>query len=245
MVRLTHESSFYEEVSFVTLTYDDTTVPSVLVDDVAVLTLLPRDLTLFFKNLRHLVRPKKIKYYAVGEYGSLTQRPHYHLILFGCADKMVIFKAWKKGFVKVKPFLPSAVKYVTKYIHKSDQRLMPGQYPPFKRQSTALGKRYALENADVFRKRLHLRMSGFRYPLPRYYRKVLGITELDYSDIIFQREQDLFVYFLQRYPLKLDSLTPMPEVNINSYWPYFNLYQQSLLNQERLLTHRLRHRKSI
>ena len=44
------------------------------------------DLQLFLKRLRYYVTkrlPKeKVRYYAVGEYGPVHFRPHYHLLLF-------------------------------------------------------------------------------------------------------------------------------------------------------------------
>lgn len=44
---------------------------------------MKRHLQLFFKRLRKAIRPIKIRYYAVGEYGDENLRPHYHIILFG------------------------------------------------------------------------------------------------------------------------------------------------------------------
>lgn len=40
-------------------------------------------LQLFFKRLRKLQK-QQIKYYACGEYGGKTMRPHYHVIIFNC-----------------------------------------------------------------------------------------------------------------------------------------------------------------
>lgn len=66
-------------------------------------TLVPKDLELFLKNLRQIIqrnykkakrawkkdkkmdkprKPRPIRYMACGEYGSETERPHYHLIIF-------------------------------------------------------------------------------------------------------------------------------------------------------------------
>ena len=73
-VRLLHESEFWEDTIFVTLTYDDEHLPSDR-------SLVPRDLTLFFKRLRKDLGDRKIKYYACGEYGDTFGRPHYHAII--------------------------------------------------------------------------------------------------------------------------------------------------------------------
>lgn len=51
-VRLLHESEFWEEYCFVTLTYSD--------DNLVSASLVPRDLTLFFKKLRRDLGDKKL-----------------------------------------------------------------------------------------------------------------------------------------------------------------------------------------
>lgn len=45
-------------------------------------TLRKRHYQLFFKRLRKWYG-KPIRYFGTGEYGSKTQRPHYHFIIFG------------------------------------------------------------------------------------------------------------------------------------------------------------------
>ena len=46
-------------------------------------TLRKRDYQLFMKRLRKAFPNDKIRFYAAGEYGPKTLRPHYHAILFG------------------------------------------------------------------------------------------------------------------------------------------------------------------
>lgn len=74
-VRCVHESKMHDENVFVTLTYDDDNLP-------AGRSLVKRDLQLFMKRLRKS-RPEKVRFYACGEYGDVTERPHYHILLFG------------------------------------------------------------------------------------------------------------------------------------------------------------------
>lgn len=80
-VRCMHEAQLYDFNQFVTLTYADD--PG---------TLVPRDLQLFLKRLRH-VQP--FRFIGCGEYGDVYGRPHYHLLLFNfpCADR----RAWRKS----------------------------------------------------------------------------------------------------------------------------------------------------
>lgn len=73
-LRMLLEASEYDHNAFLTLTYDDEHVPR---DG----KLEMRHLTLYLKRLRKhgLVS----RYFAVGEYGSRSRRPHYHAIIFG------------------------------------------------------------------------------------------------------------------------------------------------------------------
>ncbi len=93
--RIAQEAAYLEETynvysSFVTLTYDEKNLPmhGSLVKD---------QLSGFFKRLRSRISPRKIRYYASGEYGEQCQRheikdcphcgpiqrPHYHGIILG------------------------------------------------------------------------------------------------------------------------------------------------------------------
>lgn len=81
-MRCMHESQMHPENSFITLTYSDEHVPQ----DYSVKL---RDLQLFMKRLRKSSGAKKIRFFASGEYGERTLRPHYHALLFNYdfADK--------------------------------------------------------------------------------------------------------------------------------------------------------------
>ena len=75
--------------SFITLTYNESSVPISYYPDpdtgeaLPSLTLRLDDLQKFWKRLRKSIPDKKIRYFACGEYGSETWRPHYHAIIFG------------------------------------------------------------------------------------------------------------------------------------------------------------------
>lgn len=74
-MRCVMEASLHDANSFITLTYDNDHVPSDM-------SLRPKDLQDFFKRLRKRIGVP-IRYFACGEYGEHTQRPHYHAIIFG------------------------------------------------------------------------------------------------------------------------------------------------------------------
>lgn len=73
-IRITHEATCHLQNSFVTLTYSPKHLPPYS-------SLRYDDLTKFWKRLRK--RFGKLRYYAVGEYGDRTLRPHYHACIFG------------------------------------------------------------------------------------------------------------------------------------------------------------------
>lgn len=97
-----HDSAF-----FATLTYDNPHVPKSAYGDpetgeaIPSLTLRKRDLQLFMKRLRKAFPDDKIRFYACGEYGERTYRPHYHVILFGLHldDLQVYERDPETGFV--------------------------------------------------------------------------------------------------------------------------------------------------
>ena len=108
--RLTHELGYHEGALFVTLTYDPAYVP---IGDKGYMTLRKRDLQLYIKRLRKALEPRRIRYYACGEYGdpskeirtrngyllrTIGERPHYHLIVYGMRptldDKYELHRAW-------------------------------------------------------------------------------------------------------------------------------------------------------
>ena len=84
------------ESIFVTLTYDDNQVP---MNDNADLILYKPDLQNFLKRLRKRKDGERIRYFAVGEYGTQSGRPHYHLCLFGCGTggSEDVVNAWRSG----------------------------------------------------------------------------------------------------------------------------------------------------
>ena len=90
-VRCMHEASLHQNNCFVTLTYSDEGIDHLdrCVDPEtgeigagSLRSLNKRDIQLFMKRLRKATGAK-IRYLQCGEYGSKTQRPHHHVLLFG------------------------------------------------------------------------------------------------------------------------------------------------------------------
>lgn len=92
MFRIHHEMRNQMQPGwFLTLTYDEKHVPR----REGILSLRFRDIQLYFKRLRKL--GYYVKYIAVGEYGSETARPHYHILLWTSASPETLQAEWKSS----------------------------------------------------------------------------------------------------------------------------------------------------
>ncbi|AXH74679.1 MAG: replication initiator protein [Microviridae sp.] len=118
-VRMYHEASLHAQNSFVTLTYNDENCPT---------GINKRDVQLFLKRLRKLC---PLRYFACGEYGENTHRPHYHLAVFGqdflggayrINDQLHghewMDKTWGLGQVAIAPLNLQTCMYVAGYVNK-------------------------------------------------------------------------------------------------------------------------------
>lgn len=196
LIRLEYESKYYnfKNKCFLTITYNDENIP-------ASGDLCRRDVQLFLKRLRKNLKLKDFKYFLSGEYGENTKRPHYHAICFGMYPpdgeflKMTkkgykIYRSdfldgcWSKGFVNYGHVAHDSLSYVVGYLFKKDDR---GASPEFHLQSKGIGKRYCLDNKDKFLKDLCIRRGGREVSLPRYYYKLLGLSEDEVLRITSER----------------------------------------------------------
>lgn len=152
------ENETHEDSTFVTLSYEEMPANG---------SLRPDDLRNFIKRLRSRIAPERVRYFAVGEYGEQTERPHYHLALFGypncvesqsryskrrascCANCDLIRDAWSLGNVFLGELNHATARYVAGYTTKkmtnpNDEKTrnwLDGRHPEFARMSTrpALG----------------------------------------------------------------------------------------------------------
>lgn len=87
-IRCVHEAQMHEKNCFITLTYNNEKIPTVLGRP----TLKKEHFVKFMKRLRRKYG-EGIKFYGCGEYGSQNVNPHYHICLFGHDfDDKVLFK---------------------------------------------------------------------------------------------------------------------------------------------------------
>lgn len=124
-VRCMHESSLHDENCFVTLTYDDAHFPPAG-------SLVLADFQKFMRRLRKAIRPRKVRFYHAGEYGTQFGRPHYHAILFGFdfPDKVastlrrgfqvwtsaLLSSLWPSGFSEIGSVTYESAAYVAGYV---------------------------------------------------------------------------------------------------------------------------------
>lgn len=184
--------------SFITLTYDDKNLPEGG-------TLVRRDLQLFMKRLRKKKKQIGIRFYGCGEYGSQTNRPHYHVLLFntGFPDKTYyapsgsgeplfvsreLEELWPFGHNRIGNVQFSSCSYVARYICDKITGDMAadhymGRLPEFPAYSRnpGLGKTYF----DKYGREAYLHDSvvieGRELPLPRYYD--IKYAELDAAEL--------------------------------------------------------------
>lgn len=84
MHRIMLEATCHSDNCFLTLTYSELMLPSTLASigrDPA--SLRRKHLQDWLKRLRKEISPLRIRFYACGEYGDKSWRPHYHVCLFG------------------------------------------------------------------------------------------------------------------------------------------------------------------
>lgn len=204
---------------FVTLTYSQT---GVKFTPKKYMTLYKPDVQNFFKKLRfqQFGRTKStIKYYVCGEYGGLSYRPHYHIILFNADLKYLIGEkdaghvsrgnialdgqvpyycsSWPFGHITVGTVSGASIGYTLKYMHKpfripqhgNDDRL-----PEFSCMSKGLGLNYLTPAMISWHKaslldRMYLNVDDKKISMPRYYKDKM------YTD---EERQEILISYLKK-----------------------------------------------
>ena len=189
-VRIMHELGYHDNASFLTLTYEDTKIPIFS-------SVVKKDLQDFIKRLRSR-HVGQLRYFACGEYGDKTGRPHYHAIVFGLPqDEDLVRSVWGKGHVMVGNVTFESARYVTGYIQKKlSGKEAPIVYqdrePPFQLQSSGIGRKWAEDNKSYLMRNEYITIKGKPFPVPRYYRKILDIDFQErLEDYIKEHELDV------------------------------------------------------
>ena len=204
--RLSQEERRSTSAFFITLTYNTDKVP---ITKKGYMSLDKKDFQKYMKRLRKLEN-EKLKYYAVGEYGSKTLRPHYHIIIFNAKIEN-IEKAWSLDGVRLGEIHCGGVNgatigYTLKYIckekkipmHQNDDR-----QKEFSLMSKGLGSNYLTDSMRKWHEadmngRLYVNLEGGKKAaMPRYYKeKIYTKEELErinthLQDLRNQKEREL------------------------------------------------------
>lgn len=186
-LRLKQELKQHASAVFITLTYSN---ENLLYGDSELPTLNKFDLRKFIKAIRNYERkiPKSnrhrstVRYYACGEYGSETERPHYHAIMFGLQmqtiNKLPIL--WGLGRIHIGQVSGASIHYVTKYVINRYKKY-EGRQKPFNaisNRSGGLGKNYLINAAiHVKNAQTFIRNSEGIQRLPRYYKERIFLDQ--------------------------------------------------------------------
>lgn len=216
------EAAQYEHNYFITLTYNENHIPK---DDELVNYktgeifqndnweqghLEPEDLTRFNKSVREYWRTHfnhtGIKFYASGEYGGLTRRPHYHMIMFNLPIKLedlriykiknghilwdcdILTKIWGKGFVGLAEVNWDTCAYTARYVMKKlkgkksdEQYYEQGMRPEFVRMSRrpGIGIDFFKENVQEIYKNDEIILQG-------HAEKIQPVKPPEYFDRMFR-----------------------------------------------------------
>jgi len=123
-LRCVHEAQMHSENCFITLTFNEDYVKG---------SVDPQDLKLFLDRFRKRISPRRIRYFACGEYGEKYLRPHYHMCIFGFdfPDKVLISQGhhklyssemlsdlWSYGFSSIGDLTFDSAAYVARYVLK-------------------------------------------------------------------------------------------------------------------------------
>lgn len=211
-IRCYHEASLHSQNAFLTLTYENS--PDVLVKE---------DLQKFFKRLRHKAF---FRYFACGEYGEATRRPHYHALIFGqdflsgsfqISDSLysspIVSEAWGHGIVSLAEVNMATCCYVAGYVHKKigdeDTFTLMSRRP-------GIGRGWLSKYGDDLRRTGSVVIEGKELPIPLRY---MIWNEEDLAEVKKARKR------------RFDDLTPDERFYKQSSLPARELNSKARLSQ--------------
>lgn len=182
--RIYQELKHVESAKFITLTYENTPMTRNGLE-----TLRKKDIQTFMKRIRKGTL-NRLKYYVCGEYGTETERPHYHILLLNIPylwtlDPKYIENYWQHGRIHIGEANIRTIHYTLKYMMKGTFRPtheLDDREPVFSLMSKGLGIKYLTEEMKAFLKS-HLDgyitlNGGIKQAMPRYL-KEKGFTHLE------------------------------------------------------------------
>lgn len=192
--RLNYEAKKHLVKKFVTLTYANAHLSWAHNNP----QLVKSHLQDWFREIRR--DGNKVRYFAVGEYGSKTFRPHYHVILFGDVSDSHIRDCWKKGQVHIGTVTQASIMYCLGYIVNKTPMHLHHREKPFTLMSLrpGLGANYLSPEMIRWHKghsfldhKNYVLVDGMKCHLPRYYKTKI-FSKLDLVRIAVRDQKALF-----------------------------------------------------
>lgn len=232
--RMLKELLYNDTSKFVTLTYKDECLPSGrtspkfrdkygLKYGQVFPVLVPSHLSDYHARFQKLLKKHNqplARFYSIGEYGDLFNRPHYHEILYthlpndGTFEQMVE-DAWKcQGITDFEDVNTANVVYCAKHQFKvSDGTPAQNAYQPIfqtmSRYNGGIGSAFFKQYANIICQKTFkgFNVNGFHIPTPPYYKKLArggrNLTDDEMEDLIqrnFLKEKSMIDYFHQEFP---------------------------------------------
>lgn len=213
--RLEQEFKYSHGALFVTLTYDWKHLP-------VGGNLQKRDVQLFLKRLRKKDGTNAIRYYCVGEYGSVSGRPHYHILLFG-GNESQVRASWvdsKKvaiGIIHCGAVTSASIAYCTKYvIQKNDGYGEKEKAFVLMSRRYGLGGRYLTDDMVSWHRENEANYSirdGVKVRLSRFYKSKIWYLENEREKIssasklfTIQKNEKELSYYKKKHPLNWERI---------------------------------------
>lgn len=245
---------------FVTLTYNNENLPSHGV--------FKEEVQLFLKRLRINMTRRgvihNLRYFAVGEYGTQSKRPHYHLIIWNFPTDAYYYptlasrleeveKAWEKGFAYVTYVQKGAINYVMKYMRKS--LVLPEDMNPVfflsSRREGGIGAAYArymrtwyLENPDCLEMSVYDCYSEKTTvcTIPQYFRTIFypchsKYIEKEIADAYYEFEKRINDRFALNYTEGLGDSRKLSSAEITIFKKFGKVFGVHL-NKNLIFTYR-------
>lgn len=196
-IRCVHEAQMHELNTWLTLTYRD---EELIYGGAEHGILYPRHLELFWKRLRKYTG-KRLRYFACGEYGDESSRPHYHACVFGYdfPDKKIdttkdgidyyhsdmLDNIWTHGRCIIGALNFETAAYTARYIMKkrlgqeAESYVKQGIEPEFVRMSRRPGigaTWFDKYESDVFPSDYTIIREGIKSKPPKYYSSKYSLT---------------------------------------------------------------------
>lgn len=164
-IRLKSEYERYPNSVFITLTFNDDCLRRFEEN-------YNKSVRLFLDRLRKKYG-KGIKHFVVAEYGSKTNRFHYHGILFNMPGKINVddlTSLWSYGWCYLGYCNEKTINYIVKYITKDGNKNVKKDIPRLI-VSKGIGEKFVAENGQYMKETLKTYIvteKGYKVPLPKY-----------------------------------------------------------------------------